>query len=92
MKAPPAVGRLTRSLTLGGRNERNDNLTNNLVLPAAATEASFSDDDTTLSFEEVAVSPSPTTGNAFPCEYDTVFVDDALYDSYESDRQRCIFT
>jgi hypothetical protein len=55
------------------------------VLPAATTEASFSDDDATLSFEEVAVSPSPTTGNAPPCEYDTVFVDDALYDSYESD-------
>ena len=53
-EGPPAVCRLTRSLTLGGRNENNDDLTNNL-----ATDTSLSDDDATLPFEEVAVSPSP---------------------------------
>ena len=76
----PAVGRYFRSPAPGGRNEMDDNLTNNL-----ATDSLLSDDDLTLPFEEVAVSPSPNVGNPFPCEYDTVLVDDASYDSYESD-------
>ena len=40
MKVPPADGRSTPSLALGGSN---DDLTNNIVLPATATGASFSD-------------------------------------------------
>ena len=57
----PAVCRLTHSLTLSGRNESNDDLTNNL-----ATDTSISDDDATLPFEEVAVSPSPLIQGMLP--------------------------
>ena len=85
-EGPPAGSRFTCSLALGGRN---DDLTINIMLPATATEASFSDEDASVfddgassgTFEDVAVSPSPTTGNAFPCEYNTEFFHDALYES-----------
>ena len=54
-----------------------------------ATEPSFSDEDATgfddyassVAFDEVAVSPSPTIGNAFPCEYNNEFFDDVSYES-----------
>ena len=56
----PAASRLTRSLTLGGRNESNDNLTNNLA------DTSLSDDDATLPFERLLYPPPLIQGMLSP--------------------------